>query len=83
MDSTCGPPSRRRKRCAYGANCMVEYRFEEATQLLTKNLDAATSNLKQTEADIAYLRDQINTTDVNLSQVYNVRTLLRHASSRR
>lgn len=55
-----------------GANCMVEYTFEEATQLLTKNLDAATSNLKQTENDIAYLRDQINTTDVNLSQVYNV-----------
>lgn len=55
-----------------GANSMVEYTFEEATQLLTKNLEAASTNLKQTESDIAYLRDQINTTDVNLSQVYNV-----------
>jgi prefoldin subunit 5 len=55
-----------------GANVMVEYAFDEAIELLTKNLNAATNNLKSTEADIAYLRDQINTTDVNLSQVYNV-----------
>jgi prefoldin subunit 5 len=56
-----------------GANVMVEYPFDEAIELLTKNLNAALNNLKSTEADIAYLRDQINTTDVNLSQVYNVR----------
>jgi prefoldin subunit 5 len=56
-----------------GANVMVEYPFDEAIELLTKNLNAAMNNLKSTEADIAYLRDQINTTDVNLSQVYNVR----------
>jgi prefoldin subunit 5 len=56
-----------------GANVMVEYPFDEAVELLTKNLDAATNNLVGTEADIAYVRDQINTTDVNLSQVYNVR----------
>ncbi len=57
-----------------GANVMVEYSFDEAVELLTKNLDAATNNLKSTEEEIAYLRDQINTTDVNLSQVYNVRS---------
>jgi prefoldin subunit 5 len=56
-----------------GANIMVEYPFDEAVELLSKNLDAASNNLQGTEADIAYLRDQINTTDVNLSQVYNVR----------
>lgn len=55
-----------------GASVMVEYTFEEAIELLTKNHEAALTNLKSTEADIAYLRDQINTTDVNLSQVYNV-----------
>lgn len=56
-----------------GANCMVEYTFEEAISLLSKNLEAASGNLATTETDIAYLRDQINTTDVNMSQVYNVR----------
>lgn len=55
-----------------GANCMVEYSFEEAISLLGKNLEAASGNLTGTEADIAYLRDQINTTDVNMSMVYNV-----------
>lgn len=54
-----------------GANVMVEYPFDEASELLTKNLEAATNNLKGTEADIAYLRDQINTTDINMSQVWN------------
>lgn len=54
-----------------GANVMVEYTHQEAIDLLTKNLAAAQSNLADTCADINYLRDQLNTTDVNLSRVYN------------
>lgn len=54
-----------------GANVMVEYSHKEAIELLTKNLASAQSNLKETYADIGYLRDQLNTTDVNLSRVYN------------
>lgn len=54
-----------------GANVMVEYSHGEAIELLTKNLASAQSNLKETYADIGHLRDQLNTTDVNLSRVYN------------
>lgn len=55
-----------------GANVMVEYGFDEAIELLSKNLDAATHSLKATEVDMAFVRDQINTIDVNLSQIHNV-----------
>lgn len=54
-----------------GANVMVEYSYAEALELLTKNLDAAQTNLNGTRVDINYLRDQLNTTDVNMSRVYN------------
>lgn len=54
-----------------GANVMVEYTHQEAIDLLTKNLGAAQSSLADTCADINYLRDQVNTTDVNLSRVFN------------
>jgi len=50
---------------------MVEYSYDEAIALLTKNLTSAQDNLKDTCVDINYLRDQLNTTDVNLSRVYN------------
>lgn len=54
-----------------GANVMVEYSHNEAIELLTKNLSSAQTNLSETYVDISYLRDQLNTTDVNLSRVYN------------
>lgn len=54
-----------------GANVMVEYSHEEAIDLLKNNLASAKNNFEQTCSDIHYLRDQLNTTDVNLSRVYN------------
>lgn len=54
-----------------GANVMVEYSHQEAVDLLTNNLASAQKSLSETHADISYLRDQLNTTDVNLSRVYN------------
>lgn len=54
-----------------GANIMVEYSHEEAIELLANNLASAKTNLTETLADIGYLRDQLNTTDINLSRVYN------------
>lgn len=54
-----------------GANVMVEYSHDEALQLLNSNLKSAQENYSQTCKDIVYLRDQLNTTDVNLSRVYN------------
>lgn len=64
------PPTN--KVCLWlGANIMVEYTHEEAIELLEKNLASAENNFKETGLDIHYLRDQLNTTDVNLSRVYN------------
>jgi prefoldin subunit 5 len=49
-----------------GANVMVEYSCEEAIELLTKNLDAAKTNLKSVEEDLKFLKDQITTTEVSI-----------------
>lgn len=54
-----------------GANVMVEYTHTEALTLLNKNLTSAETNFKDTCNDISFLRNQLNTTDVNLSRVYN------------
>ncbi len=45
---------------------MVEYSFEEATVLLSNNLEAADKNLKSLEEDIGFLKDQITTTEVSI-----------------
>lgn len=66
-----------------GANVMVEYTHKEAIDLLTNNLASAERNFKETCVDLNYLRDQLNTTDVNISRVYNfqVQSLRKEAAT--
>ena len=54
-----------------GANLMVEYTYEEALKLLSKNLANAEAKIKETEDDIDFLKDQLTTSEVNLARVYN------------
>jgi len=54
-----------------GANVMLEYPLEDATDLLVKNIDAAKKNLSYVEHDLDFLRDQFTTTEVNMARVYN------------
>lgn len=54
-----------------GANVMLEYSLEDAEALLTKNLSAANSALKQVGEDLDFLRDQYTTVEVNMARVYN------------
>ncbi|KRW99972.1 Prefoldin [Pseudocohnilembus persalinus] len=54
-----------------GANVMVEFSFDEAKTLLTRNLQNAEANLKSYEEDLNFLQDQITTCEVNISRVYN------------
>ena len=54
-----------------GANVMVEYNYDEALKLLTKNLMNAEAKIKETEGDIDFLKDQLTTTEVNLARIYN------------
>ncbi|DBA02844.1 TPA: hypothetical protein N0F65_006634 [Lagenidium giganteum] len=54
-----------------GANVMVEYSYEEALELLENNVATATDRLAQIETDLAFLRDQIITTEVNIARIFN------------
>ncbi|KDR22919.1 Prefoldin subunit 3, partial [Zootermopsis nevadensis] len=53
-----------------GANVMLEYTLEDATNLLVKNIDTAKKNLGYVEHDLDFLR-QFTTTEVNMARVYN------------
>ena len=54
-----------------GANVMVEYTYDDALKLLTKNLASAEARLAEADDDIDYLKDQITTSEVNIARVYN------------
>lgn len=48
------------------ANVMLEYELQDAEALLTKNLSAANSALKQVSFDLDFLRDQYTTVEVSI-----------------
>jgi prefoldin subunit 5 len=54
-----------------GANVMLEYTYEEAQDFLSKKLTLATTELKETHLDLAFVRDQIVTSEVNMSRIFN------------
>ncbi|OMJ67117.1 hypothetical protein SteCoe_35797 [Stentor coeruleus] len=60
-----------------GANVMLEYPHEEAIDLLRKNLANAESALESTDEDLKFLKEQITTSEVNLSRVYNYTVISR------
>lgn len=60
-----------------GANVMVEYEIGEAHELLQQNLSKAQNNLQQNERELAFVRDNINTTEVGMARVYNYDVQLR------
>ena len=45
---------------------MVEYSFQEANELLSKNLESAETNLKSIETELDFLKDQITTSEVSI-----------------
>ena len=64
------PPTN--KVCLWlGANVMLEYDIDEAESLLQKNLETAEANLYELDDDLAFLRDQVTTTEVSMARVYN------------
>ncbi|RNF05362.1 prefoldin [Trypanosoma rangeli] len=54
-----------------GAKVMVEYTFDEASQLLERNLANALTNLKHTKEDLAWVQEQMTNLQINISRVYN------------
>ncbi|XP_026806237.1 prefoldin subunit 3 [Rhopalosiphum maidis] len=54
-----------------GANVMLEYNLDDATELISRNIQLATDNMGQVDDDLDFLRDQFTTTEVNMARVYN------------
>lgn len=50
---------------------MLSYTTDEALELLNKNYNMAIKNLSSVNNDLAFLRDQFTTTEVNMARVYN------------
>ena len=64
-----------------GADTMVEYPYDEAIELLKKNLDNAEKYLVSIDDDLSFLKDQITTTEVNMARVYNENIKQRQTTS--
>ncbi|KAK9448329.1 Prefoldin subunit-domain-containing protein [Limtongia smithiae] len=54
-----------------GANVMLEYPMEEATDLLNSKLKSAKESLLTCDEDLEFLRENITTVEVNTARVYN------------
>ncbi|KAF0982193.1 hypothetical protein FDP41_012054 [Naegleria fowleri] len=65
-----------------GCDIMVEYSLDEAMELLNKNVTLAEQKLSEINEDIAYLKEQKTTTEVNMSRVYNYGVKKRNESKK-
>lgn len=54
-----------------GANVMVEYSYEEALEMLEKNLTSSRAKLQETSEDQDHLKDQSITLEVVMARVFN------------
>ena len=60
-----------------GANVMLEYNYADAIGILSDNLSKAHEKAEQTRQDLAFLKNQITTSEVNIARVYNHSVRLR------
>ena len=56
---------------------MLEYKIQEAFDLLSSKLVSAKTSLSQVKEDLAFLKEQITTMEVNIARVYNYDVKLR------
>ncbi|KAG7343455.1 prefoldin subunit domain containing protein [Nitzschia inconspicua] len=54
-----------------GANVMLEYTYQEAIDFLQQNLNNAQRESKLVDEDLAFVRDQIVTSEVSMSRIFN------------
>ncbi|CAL2028279.1 unnamed protein product [Caenorhabditis brenneri] len=54
-----------------GANVMVEYDLEDAKKMLDKNRGSVQKVVDELTNELAYIKDQITTTEVNISHIVN------------
>ena len=65
-----------------GANVMLEYEVAEACELLTRNKKNAEDNLAGLDRDLAFLKDQITVSEVNIARVHNVNVAIKQSKKR-
>eukprot|EP00523_Entomoneis_sp_CCMP467_P005437 CAMPEP_0168741802 /NCGR_PEP_ID=MMETSP0724-20121128/12709_1 /TAXON_ID=265536 /ORGANISM="Amphiprora sp., Strain CCMP467" /LENGTH=213 /DNA_ID=CAMNT_0008789333 /DNA_START=79 /DNA_END=723 /DNA_ORIENTATION=+ len=54
-----------------GANVMLEFTYQEALDFLSQNQNRAKTELDETKIDLAFVRDQIVTSEVTMSRIFN------------
>mmetsp|Transcript_1970 Transcript_1970/g.2376 ORF Transcript_1970/g.2376 Transcript_1970/m.2376 type:complete len:225 (-) Transcript_1970:154-828(-) len=54
-----------------GANVMLEYTYDEAIELLSTKLEKAKKDLLEISDNLSFVRNQIITSEVNISRIYN------------
>lgn len=54
-----------------GANTMVEYTYDEATELLTTQLTQSHLKIAELGEDLSFLRAQSITVEVNMARLFN------------
>lgn len=54
-----------------GANVMLEYTYEEAVDFLSQNEASARKEFKVVKEDLAFVRDQIVTSEVSMTRIFN------------
>ena len=54
-----------------GANVMLEYTYDEALELLKGKQEVAKKDYKEVTEDLTFTRNQIITSEVNISRIYN------------
>ncbi|KAL3765403.1 hypothetical protein ACHAWU_002321 [Discostella pseudostelligera] len=54
-----------------GANVMLEYTYDEALELLISKQLVAQNDYKEVKEDLTFTRNQIITSEVNISRIYN------------
>jgi len=50
---------------------MLEYTYEEALDFLTRKEEKAKQDFEQIKSDLAFVRDQIVTSEVQMSRIFN------------
>ncbi|CAB9507926.1 Prefoldin subunit 3 [Seminavis robusta] len=54
-----------------GANVMLEYTYEDAIEFLSKNEQLARKEFGEVKNDLAFVRDQIVTSEVSMTRIFN------------
>ncbi len=62
-----------------GANTMVEYKYDEALTLLTKNYENAKKNIETYNKDLENIRDQVTMMEVNMARIHNYKVKVNQA----